>query len=77
MVGTADGLVLLCSTTSQTASIGTNQWIDPVISELQPHQFAVRSLHLRHIKNRQDMVLISSDVSGEILIRTLNEVNIF
>lgn len=74
MIGTEDGLVLLCST-NQTTIVGPNQWIDPVINELQSHQFAVRSLHYYRIQNPLRMVLVSCDVSGEIFIRQQVEVN--
>lgn len=73
VVGTEDGLVLLCSSV-RAAGVDSNNWIDPVVSELQPHQFAVSSLNYN--KSGQRMVLMSCDVSGEVLIRMSSEVMI-
>lgn len=73
VVGTEDGLVLLCCSVP-AAGADSNNWIDPVISELQPHQFAISSLNYN--KSGQRMVLMSCDVSGEVIIRISSEVMI-
>ncbi|GAB0089960.1 uncharacterized protein DMENIID0001_045890 [Sergentomyia squamirostris] len=64
VLGTEDGRVILCSASQVSTIRGVKNAFDPVITDLESHQFAISSLHLIKQANRD--LLASCDIAGHI-----------
>lgn len=73
LVGTEEGSVELCSLTQALPIGGAKNLLDPVVSELEGHRFAVSSLFKASFQNR--LIIVSCDVSGEVYFRYADEVS--
>ena len=70
VVGTLEGNLMLCSISQIIPFKGSKTIFDPVVQELQPHKFEVKSL--QHAVYQQKFVVVSCDVSGEVYIHDIN-----
>lgn len=61
---------MLCSISQIIPFKGSKSVFDPVVQELQPHKFEVRSM--QYAAYQQTFVVVSCDVSGEVYIHDIN-----
>lgn len=70
VVGTLEGLLLLCSLT-QIIPIKDTKMFNPVIQELQEHKFEVTSLNYSNYQGK--MYVISGGSDGEVFIHEIED----